>query len=339
MRHAHFRLTQELPGTGGSFTPTPDDFAIEEIPLYEPGGEGEHLYVRIEKVDLTTRDVVRRAMEVFGVPEIDVGYAGLKDKHARSTQTLSLRGVDEHDAGRLESPGLHVLGAKKHRNKLRVGHLAGNRFFAVVRNSGAGAEERARAILAALSANGLPNYFGEQRFGVADGNVGAGRDVLRRGARSAGSPWKAKFLVSALQSSLFNDYLTKRAARGAFAQVQRGDVLAKVESGGIFRCTEPEIDQARYDRFEISITGPIFGVEMNAPEGEPGLWEAEALQSAELTVDDFKRVRKIAMGTRRPLRVPVRRVGTEMRGEELLLTFELPSGSYATVLLDEVVKG
>jgi tRNA pseudouridine13 synthase len=332
-------LTEDLPGTGGSFRPGPEDFEVEEIPLYEPCGEGEHLYLRVEKTGLTTREVVRRAVECFGVAEADVGYAGLKDRHARTVQTISVRGAAPSDAGRLEGDGIAVRGALRHRNKLRVGHLAGNRFRMVVRDVEPDSEGRARAILDRLGALGLPNFYGAQRFGREGQNAEAGREVLRRGPRAAGSKWRAKFLVSALQSDLFNRYLEERMARGAFARVLVGDVLTKVASGGIFTCEDPSADQPRLERFEVSLTGPIFGHEMREALGEPGRWEAEILAAAALALEDFRRAGKLAPGTRRPLRAQVREARTSTHEGALVLEFELPAGAYATVLLDEVVKG
>lgn len=331
------RLTADLPGCGGTFRPGSDDFEVEEIPLYEASGEGEHLYLTIEKVGLGTRDVVRRAVRVFGVDEAEVGYAGLKDKHARTVQTISVRGVSERDARRLEGDGVVVRAVRRHRNKLRVGHLRGNRFRVRIRGVEPGGGERARAVLEALARAGLPNFFGEQRFGRGQSNAEAGREVLRRGPRAAGSKWKAKLFVSALQAELFNAYLEGRMARGAFGEVRAGDLLVKVASGGLFECQEPRVDQARHDRFEVSITGPMFGHSMRTPGGEPGAWEAEVLARAGLAPADFERAGRIAEGTRRPLRASVAGTGVERVGDDVWLSFELPPGAYATVLVAEVL--
>lgn len=329
--------TRELAGTGGTFDASPADFSVEELPLYEAVGDGEHLYVRFEKRGLTTRDVLRAAMRTFDLPEADVGYAGLKDKHATTIQTISLRGVAETDAARLEGEGVRVLSARKHRNKLRVGHLAGNRFRLRVRGVDPAAAARATAILGALTARGLPNFYGQQRFGVAGDNVAEGMEVVRRGGR--GVPhWKAKLLVSSLQSALFNEVLARRMAGGTHRVVLAGDFLQKVDSGGAFLCTDPAVDGPRFERFEVSITGPIFGAEMRAAEGEPGRLEAEVLAQAQLARDDFKRVAKFAPGTRRALRAKVEEARAELDDDGLVVSFRLPPGSYATVLVDEVMK-
>jgi tRNA pseudouridine13 synthase len=145
--------------------------------------------------------------------------------------------------------------------------------------------------------------------------------------------------VSALQAALFNRYLEERMARGAFARVLVGDVLTKVATGGIFLCDNPEVDQARLERFEVSITGPIFGHEMREALGEPGRWEAEILVQEALAPQDFRRAGKLAAGTRRPLRAQVREARVHSHEGALVLEFALPAGAYATVLLDEVMKG
>jgi tRNA pseudouridine13 synthase len=329
--------TPGLPGTGGTFVPSVEDFLVEELPLYEPAGEGEHLYIRFEKRGLATRDVLRRVQSTFGVAETDVGYAGLKDKHATTVQTISVRGVAEPDAARLDGDGVRVLWARRHRNKLRVGHLAGNRFELVVRGAPHDALQRATAILSLLAAGGVANFYGEQRFGVAGGNVAEGREALLRGGR--GLPhWKAKFLLSALQSSLFNEVLVRRLAGGSFARVLTGDLLQKVESGGTFECADAAVDQPRYDSFEVSITGPIFGAEMRRPAGEPAALEASVLEAAALSLDDFSRVVKLAPGSRRPLRVKLVDAEAVEEGGALRVRFSLPAGAYATVVADELVK-
>ena len=333
-------LTENLGRTGGTFTPSPTDFVVEEIPQYEASGEGDHLYLRVEKIGLTTRSLVDRAARIFDVSERDVGYAGLKDKNATTTQTLSVLGAQPEDAPRFEGEGIRVLEAKRHRNKLKVGHLAGNRFRATIRNVGDDAAELATTIMEHLSDHGMANFYGEQRFGADGNNVERARQVLQKGPRAAGSRWKAKFLVSALQSHLFNTYLEERMRLGQHNTVRSGDMMVKVDSGGPFVCDDPDVDQGRYDAFEISISGPIFGLKMRRPtEGStPAQWEEAIMAQAELTLDDFQKVRKFASGTRRPLRAPVTDVKVDAIEDRLDVQFTLRSGSYATVLLDELIK-
>lgn len=333
-------LTADLAGTGGTFTASPDAFRVDELALYEPGGEGHHLYLRVEKRGWTTRDLVKRACQVFSVPDRDVGYAGLKDKHACTTQTISVLGIAPERAQELETDGVRVVWARRHRNKLRTGHLAGNRFEMSIDGAGEESAVRAAAILERLEACGLPNYYGDQRFGRDGDNATQALLVLRRGPRAAKSKWRARLLVSALQSALFNTYLSRRLDDGTFATVHAGDVLIKEESGGRFTSTEPAVDQGRYDAQEVSISGPIFGLEMRRPPEDtlPAEWEARVLADAELAIEDFRRVKRLAQGTRRPLRVLPRNPSAAWDGDKLIIRFDLPAGSYATVLMDEVLK-
>lgn len=159
-------LTADLPGTGGVIKSSPEDFLVEEIPLYLPCGEGEHTYALIEKRGLTTLEALRRLCRGLGVAERDTGYAGLKDARGITRQTVSLPRVAPEAVLALELPGLRVLAAERHRNKLKPGHLAGNRFRIRVREVAAEALPRAEAILAVLARRGVPNRFGEQRYGV-----------------------------------------------------------------------------------------------------------------------------------------------------------------------------
>jgi tRNA pseudouridine13 synthase len=191
-----------------------------------------------------------------------------------------------------------------------------------------------------LVAQGLPNYYGSQRFGRNNDNPRRARLVLEKGQRAAGSKWKAKLLVSSLQSELFNHYLAQRIERGTFATVALGDVMSKVNSGGVFTCESTDAEQPRLDAFEISITGPIFGPKMIRPtaDSKPAQWEQETLDALELSVESFARVARFAPGTRRPLRVPISQARVVAEGTGILLEFALPSGAYATVLASEIMK-
>ena len=325
-------------GIGGSFHSSVDDFFVEEMPLYEPEDEGEHLFVHIEKAGLTTREVVKRASEVFGTDERSIGYAGMKDKHSTSTQFISIQGITADAVSALETDGLRVLSARLHSNKLRVGHLAGNRFRARIRGPIDGAVELAQARLDALCQRGLPNYFGTQRFGFGE-NVSRGRAVLTKGPRAAGGKWKAKLVLSALQSSLFNALLTRRIDEAAWDRVLEGDVLLKTGSHRPWHTEDVVTDQERYDGWDLSQTGPMYGPKMRAPRPDsvPAAWEAAILAEADLSAESFKRVGKMAPGTRRPLRAQVvSPMAAAADDGDVWVSFGLPSGSYATVLFDEL---
>jgi tRNA pseudouridine13 synthase len=194
---AHKYLTADIPGTGGVIKETPDDFLVAEIPLYLPCGEGEHTFTAIEKRGVTTLEAVRRIARELGVAERDIGYAGMKDAKGVTRQTVSVPRVAPERLLSLELPGIRVLSAIPHRNKLKLGHLAGNRFGIRVRGAAEDALERAKEVLAVLGARGVPNYFGVQRYGAQGNSHRIGRALLRmdyRGVVDAviGDPAKVK---------------------------------------------------------------------------------------------------------------------------------------------------
>jgi hypothetical protein len=159
-------LTAGLPGVGGVIRLLPQDFQVEEVPAYLPSGEGEHLYLFLEKEGLTTRQVLEFLRDELGIPEKEIGVAGLKDKHALTRQWFSIPKRHEDALCLLENlKGVRLLKADLHTNKLRTGHLKGNRFRILIREA-QGGRERAEAILRVLQEKGLPNYYGPQRFGL-----------------------------------------------------------------------------------------------------------------------------------------------------------------------------
>lgn len=172
-------LTALLPGTGGTLKETPGDFRVEEIPLYLPAGSGEHLYVTIEKTGITTGDLVQKLSSALKLPPREIGYAGLKDARAITVQTLSLTGVKAEAALALQLPGVRVLSAIPHRNKLRLGHLAGNRFIIRLRDVVPEAVTYALDILHVLQDLGVPNSFGTQRYGSLGNSHRIGQAILK----------------------------------------------------------------------------------------------------------------------------------------------------------------
>ncbi len=173
-------LTRNVPGTGGTIRQRDSDFFVEELPLYTPNGQGEHVYLFIEKRGLTTQEAVEIVGRHFGVSRSAIGFAGLKDKHAVTRQTLSVHapGRDADSFPMLQHPDLTVLWVDQHSNKLRRGHLVGNRFSIKIRNVDLSAAVRARRCLDQLMREGLPNRFGPQRFGVFGRNHLIGRALF-----------------------------------------------------------------------------------------------------------------------------------------------------------------
>ena len=178
-------LTEDLPGTGGVIKEKPEDFQVAEIPLYMPCGEGEHTYVEIEKTGITTLEAVRRVARFLGVQEKEIGYAGMKDAGGITRQMLSVPRIAPESALNADIPGLRVISAIRHRNKLKLGHLAGNRFRTRICNPDESALEKARAILAVLLERGVPNYYGAQRYGAQGNYPNVGRALLLGNFKSA----------------------------------------------------------------------------------------------------------------------------------------------------------
>jgi tRNA pseudouridine13 synthase len=336
-------LTDALPGCGGA-TREPEDFVVEELPAYLPCGEGEHCFAQVEKRDLTTPQAIAAVCKALGLQQSEAGYAGLKDRRGVTRQWISFFRADPQKLGGLELPGLRVLEAALHKNKLRTGHLRGNRFAITLRGVAPGGLERAGAILERLVAEELANYFGEQRFGRQGDNAEAGLRLLRGEGRPVRDRVQRRLLVSALQSQLFNEVLARRLLTpgAGLRGLLGGEVLQRVDSEGLFVSEDSAVDGERLRRRELRVTGPICGPRTPLPlEGSP----ARALEEAvfaehQLSPESFSVMGRLARGGRRPVSVPV--ADAEVcPGEEpdtLRVRFVLPPGAYATVLLRELCK-
>jgi tRNA pseudouridine13 synthase len=335
--------TAALPGTGGTAKVSPEDFLVEEVPAYLPSGAGEHLYLWIEKRGLSTSEAVKTIARALGVSDRDVGYAGQKDRKAITRQWISVH--TKSAAPTSDDPNLQILEASRHGNKLRLGHTKGNRFTLTVRGTAPDAAARAQATLAHLAAHGLANFYGVQRFGRKGDNAALGAALLWLGEHTElAFAKKDRFLkrlaLSALQSELFNRVLTARLNDGLFDEVFVGDVLRKRESGGVFLCTDAVTDRERLHSREIDVTGPMPGNrERPAATGVPREREDRVLAEAGVPREAFAKAGDEAEGARRPFRIPLDGATAKAVGDDALeLSFELPSGSYATRVLAEVMK-
>jgi tRNA pseudouridine13 synthase len=332
-------VTADLPGSGGTVKAAPEDFRVDELPAYEPSGSGTHLYLHVEKTGRTTRDVVAALARALGVQEREAGYAGLKDRQAVTTQWLSFPVARDPDPAALAGDGFRVLALARHGNKLKPGHSRGNLFALKVRGGDAA---RAVACAAALRERGFANFFGAQRFGRDGKNAEVGRGLLlgredpevRRAARDR---FLRRLSISAWQSSAFNRWLAERIGDGLFAEALPGDVMKKLDSGGLFTCEDAAADGPRVKAFEISPTGPMFGHAMRAATADAGAREARLLLDEGVGPADLARGRGEAEGTRRAARL---RVDVEVlpADEGYVARFNLPKGSYATVVMRELTK-
>ena len=315
---------------------TPEDFFVEELPAFPASGEGEHLLLTIEKRGMTTAFAARRIAQWAGVAESAIGHAGLKDRHAVTRQRISvwLPKKVAPDIAALQSDDLRVLDHAWHARKLPRGALAGNRFVLALREV-AGERSEIDARLSAIAGRGVPNFFGEQRFGRGGGNVQqaiamfAGRRVKRE---------ERGMLLSAARSELFNRVLDARIADGSWERALDGEVWMLDGSRSVFGPEPPSEDLlARLAAFDIHPTGPLWG------EGElRSSGAARELELAALAGDSALRLRTGLERAglkqeRRALRLRPQELQWQWRHHDVLeLRFTLPPGSYATVVLAEL---
>lgn len=329
------------PALSATIRATPEDFRVEELPGFEPSGSGEHLLLTIEKRGMNTAFVAKRLAQWAGIAELGVGYAGLKDRHAVTRQRFSVHlpkkvapdlAAIDCDGGQGER--LRVLEHTWHGRKLPRGALAGNRFVLMLRDVD-GDRAAIGQRLHAVAARGVPNYFGEQRFGRDGHNVAqalamfAGRRV-RREERSV--------LLSAARSALFNRVLAERVRRGCWDAPLDGEVWALAGSRSVFG-PQPFDDALaqRLAAFDIHPSGPLWG------RGELRTRAAAAELERRVLADDQAAALRDGLERagleqeRRALRLVPGRLQWQWVGDDALeLAFELPPGTYATAVLAEL---
>lgn len=387
-----------IPGTGGFFKQEPADFRVEEIPLYEASGTGPHIYLTVKKEGVSTPQLVRRVAEKLRIDSRDIGYAGLKDAHAIAVQRISIpEGAEQRLPFLRELPGVEVLEAKRHGNKIKRGHLSGNRFTAVIRGVRRGADESARQALSLLGKRGVLNGFDAQRFGSYVNSHRLGRLLLEKNAEgfayeylapegrsgreeileamrredfraaaecfspamkderrfvellARAGPEKALrsiprrmrgLYISAFQAFLFNFTLERRDIE-SIDRLFEGDLAWLHRNGAVFKVTDPDAEQARMEAFEISPSGPLYGTKVPLAEGRQGKIEREVAAEYGVEREKFRGAGTKTPGARRPYRVPL--WNTEVAGGEsegtLEVSFSLPPGSYATLVLKEIIGG
>jgi tRNA pseudouridine13 synthase len=332
-------LTAELPGIGGQLRTVPEDFEVEEIPAYPPSGEGNFLYLWVEKRDMGAEFFTRHVARRLGIPESEVGTAGLKDRHAVTRQMVSVPAGVEDRLPQLEGEGVRVLSVGRHSNKLKPGHLHGNRFRILVRGVASDAAERLPALLERIRRDGLPNFYGTQRFGRGGETLRLGLELLSGANVRVRSGFLRKLALSAAQSGLFNDYLARRMRDGLLRKVLPGDVMAKWPFGGMFVAQDVPAEQARFDARETVTAGPIFGRKTYPAGGEAAEREASVLADRGMSLKTFQGFGKLMTGTRRHNVIYPDDFDATAEGDGVCCTFTLPAGSYATVLLRELMHG
>ena len=406
-------LTADVPGIGGVLKQREEDFLVDEIPLYEPCGEGEHIYLYVEKRGLSTIQMRDEIARHFRVSPRAIGHAGLKDKHAITRQVVSVHtpGRKPEDFPGFKHSRIEIQWADLHRNKLQRGHLAGNRFSIRVRGVEPSSAVHAQRALTRLAKTGVPNRFGVQRFGYLRNNHLIGRAMILGDARGAmdlllgtagGSPPKqrdarlaydagdygtafelmprvfkgerqalgvlarggdhdaalraidqtaAGFFISSFQSAVFNGVLNRRIEAGTLDRLLGGDLAFVIKSRAVFPVTpenigEPELGE-RLASFEVSPSGPMWGTTMRRASGGIDREEVEALRASGVTPEDLAACENrdgylMIGGDRRPLRIPVIdpevEGGVDEHGAYVRCAFELPRGSFATTVMDEIMK-
>lgn len=316
---------------------SPEDFLVEEILGYDAEGTGEHALLWVEKRGANTDWVARELAKFAGVAPVAVGYAGTKDRHAVTRQTFSvqLAGKPDPDWSAFPYAEVKVLAATRHTRKLKRGALRGNRFVLVLREV-QGDREAAEQVLQQIAARGVPNYYGEQRFGREGGNVAQARAMFagQRVDRNQRS-----FLLSAARSQIFNSVLAARVERGAWDTPLDGEIWSLAGSRSWFG-PEPfnEVLAERLARADIHPSGPLWGQGEPPTQAEAGALERQIAAACGDLAEGLVAARMDQ--ERRPLRLLPKDMKWRWLADDVLeLSFELPAGAYATVVVRELALG
>ncbi len=338
------------------FKQTPRDFVVEEIPLYEFSGEGEHLVLFIRKKSLSTLELVSAIAKYLGIKNKEIGYAGLKDKHAMTKQYISLHKKHEEAMENFSHENVKILSKTYHNNKIRIGHLKGNRFFIKLKKVNPTSAQKIDEALKNIAKLGMPNFYGYQRFGN-DGDNHVLGEKIAKGEKKERNPKIRKFLISAYQSHLFNLWLSRRLEINTLVdsfktteletllnmpsfeidklkkqahpfKLLSGDIMEHYPHGRLFDFDGGEEDLKRFETRDISPTGLLCGKKARI-----------ASDTARVIEKDFDDTIN-ADGARRyawifPSDIEGRFKEVEAQYE---MNFTLPKGSYATVLIEEIAK-
>lgn len=395
------------PGIGGEFKVRAEDFLVDELPLYDPVGEGEHIYLGVEKTDVSHVEMLSVLRRRFGVREKAIGFAGMKDKRAVTRQMVSLHKREDLTSLDTGHDRIKILWAMRHRNRLRRGHLVGNRFSIRIRNVDPMKVTQVMRTLQTLERIGVPAYFGQQRFGYRLNNhrLGAAlltedwdallgdllgtsgssfpeyqrprRELFDQGrydeampmwttadrserlairalcggqrpkhACFAPGPTTCAFWLSALQSAIFNRALDQRIAAGTLNELHEGDLAWKHDGRSVFAVDAAEVASQqlppRLEKLDISPSGPLWGAKMIRAAGQTDEMEVAALGEAGLTIPQITESANSPDGRRRPFREVLRHPeidsGVDEHGGYIRVAFDLPRGTYATVVLREIMK-
>lgn len=338
------------------FKQSPRDFVVEELPLYEFSGEGEHLILCVRKKSLSTNEMIGQIARYLGIKNRDIGYAGLKDKHAMTIQYISIHKKYEEAMEGFSFDGIKILSKSYHNNKIRIGHLKGNKFYIKVKKVTPTAATKIDEALKNLEKFGMPNFFGYQRFGNDGDNHILGEKIAKGEAKER-NPRVKKLLINAYQSHLFNLWLSKRleinSLVSSFApneiesllnmpndavekmkkqkhpfKLLEGDIMEHYPYGKLFEFDNSSEDLERFDAHEISVTGLLCGKKVKTASALAGAIEKEYDDT--INADGARRFAWVY-----PTGVEGRFNKVEAQYE---MNFTLPKGCYATVLIEEIAK-
>ena len=332
------------------------DFVVEENPLYEFSGEGEHLIIFVRKKNLSTLELVSAIAKYLGIKNKEIGYAGLKDKHAMTKQYISLHKKYESDLENFHHENIKFLSKTYHNNKIRIGHLSSNRFYIKVKKVNPTSAAKIDEALKNIEDNGMPNFFGYQRFG-RDGDNHIDGEKIAKGEKKERNPKIKKLLINSYQSYLFNQWLSRRLEINTLVgnfksdelvnilnmpkieldklksqkhpfKLLSGDIMEHYPYGKLFDFDGSEHDLRRFDGRDISVTGLLCGKKARIASSIAR--EIEEKFDDEINVDGTRRYAWIY-----PTDIEGRFNAVEAQYE---FNFTLPKGSYATVLLEEIAK-
>ncbi len=335
------------------FIPTSRDFIVDEIPLYEFSGSGEHLILHIRKKDMTTWELISTLSKYLKIKQRDIGYAGLKDKNSMSMQYISILAKgNEEKLNSFNHDKIKILNIYRHNNKIKIGHLKGNRFKIRLKKILGVQRDKLDSTLKWIEKSGIPNYFGSQRFGTDGNNWQEGRDIIEGKLKIRDKKTK-NFLINAYQSYLFNSWLSKRVelslllesfsekevetllnlpinslkgvkSQSNFFKLLEGEVMMHYPFGRVFKLESIEREAERFKRFDISPTGLLSGKRVTVADSTAGLIEQK--YNRDIAQNGLRRYAWV-----KPIDIESRYIEEKAHYE---LEFSLPKGSYATTLLD-----
>lgn len=338
------------------FRQSPRDFVVDEIPLYPFSGEGEHLVLHVRKKNLSTWQMIDIFSNHLGIKGRDIGYAGLKDKNAQTKQYISVPKKYEHLIDGFEHEGIKILEKQYHNNKIRIGHLKGNRFFIRLKKVNPTSAKKITEVLKMIKQYGMPNYFGFQRFGADGENYKKGKAILE-GTLKEKNKKLHQFYINSYQSYLFNAWLSRRIEISKLIEgfdvseltrvlelpqeelqsmkkqqhpfkLIHGDVMMHYPYGRLFHY-ESEEEIERFNKRDISISGLLSGKRSTRAIGL-----SEEIEKAYDTITSG------IDGARRYAWIFPEAIEGEYKENEAWyeLHFTLPKGCYATVLIEEIAK-